>query len=237
MKVFTPFLFLLIMPTIFTATKVTANVDKKLAHQNLIHSAERYVFKQLDNKLQIEENSLSVKATSLDSRIDVPLCPSGIAFSASNESLEQSHITVKASCAETSWHLYLMVKAIRMQSVVVVSRAVGPGTILNRNNLSVIKMDKNKLRKSTFSAISEVAGARIKRRSRAGQAVGPTQLCFVCKGDTILITASAGELKIKTNGIAQQDGNIGDTIKVQNINSKKLVYAQVVNTRQVMVQI
>lgn len=237
MNVFRPFLFLSLVVTVFTTTTVTANVDKKLAQQNLIRSAESYVYDQLNNRLYTQENSLSVRATPIDSRIDIPLCPSGITFNASNEALEQSHITVKAFCAETNWYLYLMVKALRMQDVVVLSRAVGPGTILSKNNLSVVKMDKNKLRKSTFSDISEIVGARIKKRIRAGQAIDPNQLCFVCKGDTILITASAGDLKIKTNGIAQQDGNIGDTIKVQNTNSKKLVYAQVVSTREVLVQI
>ena len=234
---YTPLLMLLLSIAGLTATKVTAKVDKKLAQQNLIQSAENYVFERLDTKLNSHQNSLTVKATQIDSRIDIPFCPSGIAFDASKESLEQSHITVKAYCAETNWYLYLMVKAFRMQNVVVLSRAVGPGTILNQNNLSVVKMDKNKLRRSTFSDISSIIGARIKKRSRAGQAVDPKQLCFVCKGDNILITASAGDLKIKTSGIAQQDGNIGDTIKVKNSNTKKLVFAQVVNTRQVLVQI
>lgn len=237
LNVFTPFLFLILVVSVFTSSKVTANADKKLALQKLIDSAESYVYGQLDARLNTQNNSLSVEASPIDSRVEIPLCPSAIKFNASEEALEQSHITVKAFCAQTNWYLYLMVKALRMQDVVVLNRAVGPGTILNQNNLSVVKMDKNKLRRSTFSDISEVIGARIKKRSRAGQAINPKQLCFVCKGDTILITASAGELKIKTNGIAQQDGNIGDTIKVKNTNSKKLVYAQVVNSKQVLVQI
>jgi len=232
-KVFAPFLLLILVVSVFTASKVTAKVDKKLAQQGLIQSAERYVYDQLDT----QNNSLSVKATPIDSRVNIPVCPSDILFNASNEALEQSHITVKAYCAETNWYLYLMVKALRMQEVVVLNRAVGPGTILNQSNLSIAKMDINKIRRTTFAEISQVAGARTKKRTRAGQAVDPNQLCFVCKGDTILITASAGELKIKTKGIAQQDGNIGDTIKVKNTNSKKLVYAQVVNSRQVLVQI
>ncbi len=232
-----PFLFIWFAVSTFTSNDVTAKVDNNLAQQKLIESVKGYINEKLGQNIHTQETTLNISVSPIDSRIQIPECPTNMRFSASEESLQQSNITVKASCEDSEWYLYMMVKAQRMQKVVVLSRAVGPGTILNEQNLSVVKMDKNKLRRTTFANISDVVGARIKKRMRVGQAIDPKQLCFVCKGDNILIVASAGELKIKTTGIAQQDGNIGDTIGVRNSSSKKLVYAQVINTRQVMVQI
>jgi flagella basal body P-ring formation protein FlgA len=62
-------------------------------------------------------------------------------------------------------------------------------------------------------------------------------LCYVCKGDSIVINASIGGLSIKTNGVAQQDGNLGDTIMVRNSHSKKVIDAKVTKSSEVSVVI
>lgn len=213
---------------------VTAKEENNLAHQNIIDAVESYVYQQL---VAEHGDSLGVKATPLDSRIEVPHCPSPLTVSASDEALRQTNITVRASCAETNWYLYLMVKATRIQQVVVLKRTVSPGSLLTLQNVEVVEMDKNLIRTSTFSDITSVLGARMKKRSRAGQPVVPGQLCFVCKGDSITITANMAGLRIKTTGIALQDGNVGDTIAVNNAKTNRTVHAQVVNTNQVAVQI
>lgn len=216
---------------------VTASDKLNLAHIQLIESVESYVYEALVSATGDNDDNLSVSASRLDSRINVPECGEPYTFSASQESLRQSNITVRASCPTNGWYLYLMVKASRVQPVVVLTRAVSPGTVLNAQNVKLVMMDKNTIRTSTFSDMSTVVGARMKKRSRPGQPIVPRQLCFVCKGDSILITATTGGVSIKTSGIAQQDGNLGDTIAVKNSKSSRLVHAQVVDTRRVQVQI
>jgi flagella basal body P-ring formation protein FlgA len=173
----------------------------------------------------------------MDARIVVPSCEQPYQISVNDEALRQSNITVKASCQSMNWYVYLVVKVTEMESVVVFSSAVSPGTVLTEHNLEIIELDKKRLRGTTFSDIESVIGARIKRRSRSGQPVVPNQLCFVCKGDTILITANSKGLTIKANGVAQQDGNLGDTITVKNSRSKKMIHAEVVSTNQVSIRI
>ncbi|GAB5380782.1 MAG: hypothetical protein Alis3KO_21690 [Aliiglaciecola sp.] len=223
--------------SLFLSLNVTASEEKNLAHQSLTSAVEEYVFQQLSDGDITLGNQLTVKATPLDDRIQVPNCASPFIISASQEALKQSNITVRASCPDNNWYLYLMVKASRVQPVVVLTRAVGPGTVLNEQNVKIVMMDKNLIRTSTYSNIDTIVGARMKKRSRPGSPIVPGQLCFVCKGDNIAITADAGGVNIRTSGIAQQDGNLGDTIAVKNSKSKKLVHAQVVDTRQVKVQI
>lgn len=216
---------------------VTASDKINLAHMELIASLENYVFESIISQSSEDSENLNVSASKLDPRIVVPQCNVPFVFSANQESLRQSNITVRASCPSNKWYLYLMVKAARVQPVVVLTRAVGPGTVLNAQNVKVVMMDKTRIRTSTFSDPSIVVGARMKKRSRSGQPVVPGQLCFVCKGDSIVITANAGGVSIKTSGIAQQDGNVGDTIAVKNSKSQRLLHAQVIDTRQVEVQI
>jgi flagella basal body P-ring formation protein FlgA len=130
-----------------------------------------------------------------------------------------------------------MVKTKQMQNVVVVNGVISPGTILSQDNLRVAKVEKQRLRSSTFADIESVLGARMKRRIRDGQPISPNQLCYICKGDSIVITADIGGLYVKTSGIAQQDGNIGDTILVRNSQSKKIIDAVVKSANLVAVNI
>lgn len=217
-----------------SATTVTASEENNLAHKQVIDAAEKFVFQKLS---YLNDGSLSIKAMPLDGRIQIPECPEPFSVSASPESLRQSNIAVKASCPSSNWYLYLMIKATQMQPVVVLSSTVSPGTLITKQNVEVIELDKKLIRTSTFADIETVLGARVKRRTRSGQPLVPNQLCFVCKGDSILITANINGLSIKTNGVAQQDGNVGDTIAVKNSSSRKTVRAQVISTTRVAVNI
>lgn len=228
------FFYIAIYITLFSPTFVTAATENNLAQLQLIEAAENYVIQQLDTS---NSTSLSVKAMALDPRIEVPDCPAPLKINASEEALQQSNITVKASCEETSWYLYLMINAEQMQQVATISAAVSPGTMLTRSNVELVEVNKKLLRSSTYADIESVLGARIKRRVQPGRPITPNQLCFVCKGDNIVISADAAGLSIKTTGVAEQDGNIGDTIRVRNISSNKIIGARVVSTKKVTVRI
>jgi flagella basal body P-ring formation protein FlgA len=127
----------------------------------------------------------------------------------------------------------MVVKATETQAVVIISRAVSPGTLLTNDNLNVINMNKKRLRSSTFSDIEDVVGARIKRRVSAGRPVDPKNLCYVCKGDRVTISAGTTNMMVKTSGIALEDGRMGQTIQVKNRRSDKKIYARVASTGQV----
>lgn len=218
----------------FLATGTAAAQQNDIMHSLVKETAEIYVYQnaEVDNI-----NDVEILVRDIDERIQIPACPVDLVASSSTQSLQQSHITVRVSCPSNGWFHYLSVSVTEMQEVVVLSDTVSPGTLLTENNLTIEKIDKRRLRGGTFADKQEVIGARLKRRSRDGSPVTANMLCFVCKGDAIVITASLSGLEIKTSGIALQDGNIGDTISVQNRRSKKQIEAQVANVNEVKVQI
>lgn len=196
--------------------------------------AETYV---LNNIHTDADSDLSVAAMSLDPRINIPDCPMPMEANSSAISMKQSNVTVRVSCPTNKWFIYMVVKVTETQKVLVLSDSLSPGTVLTKNNVKLVDIDKKRIRGTTFSHIDDIVGARVKRRIRAGQQVSPGLLCFVCKGDAIVINASVAGLSIKTTGIAQEDGNIGDTILVKNRKSKKVIDAQVVSIKNVKVHI
>ena len=125
----------------------------------------------------------------------------------------------------------------RTTDIVVTRGAVSPGTVLTSSNLSIAKVDVRKLRFTAFTDVDALIGARVKRRITDGQALQSNMLCFVCKGDRITITAEVAGMKVKTAGIAQQDGVVGDNIKVVNASSQKAIVARVASSDEVVIHL
>ncbi|MFT4940073.1 MAG: flagella basal body P-ring formation protein FlgA [Paraglaciecola sp.] len=222
---------------LFTASALnfsmlTTASENNISQEQLLSEAEEYVLSQLNPD---SSNQVNVKVNPIDSRLSIPQCNSGLQFSASIESLNRSIVTVKADCPDSNWYMFLVVAVTQMQSVVVISSAVSPGTVLTEDNIKVVEMNKKLLRRTTFADTQDVIGARVKRRTRAGRPVDPNNLCFVCKGDSIVINAGSPGMQVKASGVALEDGNLGDTIFVRNSRSKKKIDAQVVSTNEVKV--
>jgi flagellar basal body P-ring formation protein FlgA len=211
---------------------IAAQATNNVENIALADNAAKFIEQQLINN---GAENVEVEASAVDARINVPVCADGITYTVNPESLFQANITVKASCASSAWYMFLVVHATEIQPVVVVSSALSPGTLLSSENLQVINMDKKRLRSTTFADIDGVIGARIKRRITAGRPVEPDDLCFVCKGDRIVIGAGSANMQVKTNGIALEDGKLGESIRVKNARSNKDLVAQVVSTSEVKV--
>jgi flagella basal body P-ring formation protein FlgA len=211
-------------------TSITAADENNLVKEQLISQAEEFVLNQLNPNF---DKTIDVVAMPIDKRVNIPACSSSLIFSSSPEALSQSNVSVKAECQDNNWYMFMVVKATETQPVVIISRAVSPGTLLTNDNLNVINMNKKRLRSSTFSDIEDVVGARIKRRVSAGRPVDPKNLCYVCKGDRVTISAGTTNMMVKTSGIALEDGRMGQTIQVKNRRSDKKIYARVASTGQV----
>ena len=63
------------------------------------------------------------------------------------------------------------------------------------------------------------------------------KVLFVCKGDRVTITASINGLSIKASGMALEDGNVGDSIKIENTTTDKVIVAKVLKQGEVRVVI
>jgi flagella basal body P-ring formation protein FlgA len=211
-------------------TGITAANENNLTKQQLIGQAEQFVLEQLN---PVGNKTIDINAMPIDKRVRVPICNSELTFSSSPEALAQSNVTVKAQCKDSDWYMFMVVKAIETQAVVVLSRAVSPGTLLTSDILHIVNMDKKRLRSSTIGDIKDAVGARIKRRVSAGRPVDPSNLCYVCKGDRVTISAGTTNMLVKTSGIALEDGSMGETIQVKNRRSNKKIYARVASTGQV----
>lgn len=204
-------------------------------HRVVENGAKDYLVSQLSDNTA--DTNIDVDMVKIDDRINIPECPEGYQYHTSEEALRQSYISVRVSCQNNDWYLFTSGQVSRTKDIVVTYGAVSPGTVLNSSNLKMASVDIKRLRYTTFTNIETLVGARMKRRATNGQAIQANMLCFVCKGDRITISAEVGKMKVKTAGIAQQDGVVGDNIQVLNASSKKTVIARVASVEKVVIQL
>ncbi|WP_240692135.1 flagellar basal body P-ring formation chaperone FlgA [Alteromonas portus] len=204
-------------------------------HEQVEEGAKQYLINQLTDNAQ--DTNIDVAIVKIDDRINIPDCPTGFQYNASPEALSQSYISVRVSCKNNEWYLFTSGQVTRTKEIVVTQGAISPGTVLTTSNLTMAEVDVRRLRYTAFTDLASLIGARMKRRITDGQAIQSNMLCFVCKGDRITITAEVAGMEVKTAGIAQQDGVVGDNIKVINASSQKAVIARVASPEEVVIHL
>lgn len=204
-------------------------------HDQIISGVEAYLHSAM--AFDDDTTDMQIDVMEIDERIAIPTCEEGFEFHAAQESLSQPYISVRVNCRSSDWYLFASAKVSRTRQIVVTSTALSPGTVLTSENLRMTDIDVRRIRHTAYTDITQLIGARMKTRVRQGTPVQANMLCFVCKGDRITIQASVSGMEVKTAGIAQQDGVVGDTISVLNASSKKSVIAEVANAQTVVVNL
>lgn len=242
-----PWILLTSLPLIFLPTiaesKAAESKPAELQntfniHQILQKNLTDYVYQQVTSHLgESNDSDITVEAASIDERITIPECLEGFRFHINPEALDKKQFSARIACESQNWFTYASVALMFTQNVVVSKTTLSPNTVLQREHLKLEKVDVEQVRHTGFSRVEELLGATLKTRLRGGQTVQRRMLCYVCQGDRITIAARVGTMQVKTTGIAQEDGTLGDTIEVMNIRSKKIIFGEVLNAQEVVVSL
>ena len=124
-----------------------------------------------------------------------------------------------------------------LKPVVTAADPIARNTLLQSQHLTIDYQDEVLIRGDVFSDVNDLLGSRSKRDLRPGQPIRSSQLCVVCKGDKVSIVAQTGGLTVNTDGIAKEDGSFNDNVRVSNLNSGRVISAQVLGVGQVKVNL
>lgn len=102
--------------------------------------------------------------------------------------------------------------------------------LLSPDLFEVTRFDVTSLTEKMLEDVSQVAGCRARHNLTAGRYVPlrrVEKLPDVENGLPVTIIAGARGLEIRARGIALQNGMVGETIKVKNIDSRKILMGTV----------
>ena len=126
----------------------------------------------------------------------------------------------------------------RVVEVPVVERQMMPNELITKNDIKWIKVRGDRLPKDTITDIDDLIGKAPKRRLRAGVPVRRTAVqrpILVPKGSLVTIVLKASRMTLTSQGKALENGSDGDTVRVTNLQSKKVIEARVTGTGRVTI--
>ncbi|MFQ2830887.1 flagellar basal body P-ring formation chaperone FlgA [Aeromonas caviae] len=187
--------------------------------------AQAFVLDQLDIPLDAQAD---VKAGTIDERLPLTRCEDALTISLPARMEIRRNTTVYLKCeGDKSWDLYLPVRVSIQKPYVTVAVPVAKGDTLSEPMLTLAYQDQTLIRGDYLTDPTALIGVRSKRELKPGQPIRLTQVCVVCKGDQVTLSAENSSMQIKTMARALQDGSFGDMIRLVNTRSGRTVQGQV----------
>ncbi|MBF3238928.1 flagellar basal body P-ring formation protein FlgA [Aeromonas veronii] len=191
----------------------------------LQEKAQEFVYSQLDIPLDARAE---VTSATLDERLPLTRCEDLLTISLPAKMEIRRNTTVYLKCEEYKpWDVYLPVRVSIQKPYVTVTNPIAKGDLLSESQLVLAYQDQTLIRGDYLTDTAPLVGVRSKRELKPGQPIRLSQVCVVCKGDQVTLTAENSNFQIKTMARALQDGSFGEIIKLVNIRSGKTVEGKV----------
>ena len=121
--------------------------------------------------------------------------------------------------------------------VLALNRSVTKGDIVTTDDVTIVEVaERNAI--GAFPVGNDIVGRRFKSSLTAGRPVRARHLqpdYLVTKDAEVIITSKAGAISVDVVGIALENGQFGEWIKVQNESSGESVFARIISEKKVSV--
>jgi flagellar basal body P-ring formation protein FlgA len=173
--------------------------------------------------------SVEIEIGALDPRLRLPACPAAdVELPPVNHAL----MTAKVSCAAPVWTLYVPVRLHAWIDAIVAAANLMPETTLGSADLTRGRVDMLAQSGGLLTDPAEAAGKVLRDGLPAGAPVLSPFLeapVVIHRGQKVLLTLNADTMTIRTPALALEDGRVGQSIEVENPDSKKTIRATVVD--------
>ncbi|CEG56420.1 flagellar basal body P-ring formation chaperone FlgA [Legionella fallonii] len=204
----------------------------------LRNKIEQYVLNELTN---YTEGKIEVSADKIDSRLTLKACDDNkltIFNPYQTPLLNSSTMAIKCTEAENHWTIYAPIKITVFKTVLVSKNTLVKGKVVRDDDIYPTEMDTQKLKQGYFTDKSQLVGLVCKHDIAADNPFTPYNIelaKLIHKGEEVIIVANHDNLTVSMAGIALNEGALGDTVKVKNLSSKKVIEAQVTGEKNVKV--
>ncbi len=126
-----------------------------------------------------------------------------------------------------------------LKEVIVTKRPLGRSREITEDDIDLREMDLAKLPSNTFTDYEDILGKRTRKAIGVNTVLRADMIGLpplVKRGDVVVVVAESAGLRITALGVVKgREGRQGERIRVENLDSKKSIYAQVVDSKTVKV--
>jgi flagella basal body P-ring formation protein FlgA len=182
-----------------------------------------------------------VSATRLDARLRLANCADALDVFVANNGVVQTRTTVGVRCGSSGgWTVYVPVAVETEAPVLVLRRALARRARIEALDVELQTRRLPGIASNFVNDVAALQGRRLRRALPAGSPLTTDALdrdVLVQRGQRVTLVASASGVEIRAQGQALADGAAHDRIRVQNVNSLKVVEGVVENAGTVRVDL
>jgi flagellar basal body P-ring formation protein FlgA len=186
-------------------------------------AAEGALRRQIDPQL----GGVTLNAAALDARLRLAACPAALQTFAQPPRGNQARALVRVSCSGgVTWTLNVPVEIRRELDVLVLKRAVTRGEILGAADVVAQKRQVASLSSPYVGRVADLAGRPTRRPLPEGTPVTAEALSaalLIKRGQTVTLAASTASFEVRAPGRALADASVTQRLRVQNLDTLKVV--------------
>lgn len=185
------------------------------------------------------EGRYEIQVNQLDQRLRMPMCDKELTASLESPAKPLGRVTVKVRCEGASpWTVFVPAQVRLFRDVVTVTRPLRRAGIVEPDDVTLRERDVSLIGQGYFTSVDQAIGQRLTRPMVTDQVITLVHLEqaeVISKGDQVVITARSGTLSVRMPGEALSNGRMAEQIRVKNLNSRRVIKAQVTAPGQVEV--
>ena len=185
------------------------------------------------------DQRIEVTVGYIDPRLNVPDCSEALKLSLNGN--RQGKVNVRVQCLGSApWAKFVPAEVNLYSEVLVASENSPRGTILESHHFQIREIDISRLRRSPLLEADHAIGMELKRSLTSGSPLTVEAMQrpkVIRRGDAVQLVVETRTLRVRQQGEALQDGEVGKLINVRNNSSKMIVQAVVVAAGKVKVQL
>ena len=169
---------------------------------------------------------VSLEAVPLDARLRLPACGGRLGTFVTAPRHNQSRMPVRVVCAAPAWTVHVPVEIRRSHTVLVLRRAVGRGERIAAVDVAVQMRELPGLTSPFVSVMAELEGRVTRRPVPEGTALPAdalTAALLIHRGQLVTLVAQTDGFEVRAPGKAMADATARQRVRVQNLNSLKII--------------
>ncbi|MFJ2366903.1 flagellar basal body P-ring formation chaperone FlgA [Pseudomonas sp. NPDC087697] len=185
------------------------------------------------------EGRYEIEVNKLDPRMHMPACDKELTATLESPARPIGRVTVKVRCDGASpWTVFVPAQVRLFREVVTTTRPLNRTGIIEPSDVMLRERDISLINQGYLTNVDQAIGQKLARPMVIDQVITLVHLEqaeVVRKGDQVVITARSGTLSVRMPGEALSNGGLNEQIRVKNLNSQRVIKAQVMAPGQVEV--
>ncbi|WP_347906256.1 flagellar basal body P-ring formation chaperone FlgA [Pseudomonas purpurea] len=185
------------------------------------------------------EGRYEIEVNQLDPRLRMPLCDKELTATLESPARPLGRVTVRVRCDGASpWTVFVPAQVRLFREIVTTTRPLKRAGIIEPQDVALRERDISLINQGYLTSVDQAIGQKLVRPMVTDQVITLVHLEqaeVIRKGDQVVITARSGTLSVRMPGEALSNGGMSEQIRVKNLNSQRVIKAQVIAPGQVEV--